>query len=59
MCEQDADYRFDTPRAAFFNFFLLEPRGVVRLAFGSAFLRAARFSFFRSCLSSTLVVSAT
>jgi hypothetical protein len=26
---------------------------------GAAFLRAARFNFFRSCLSSILVVSAT
>jgi hypothetical protein len=26
---------------------------------GAAFLRAARFSFFRSCVSSILVVSAT
>jgi hypothetical protein len=29
------------------------------LALGAAFLRAARFSFFRSSLSSILVVSAT
>jgi hypothetical protein len=29
------------------------------LALGAAFLRAARFSFFRSCVSSILVVSAT
>lgn len=52
-------YRFDCPRANFLTFFLLEPRGVVRLALGAAFLRAARFSFFRSVLSSILVVSAT
>jgi hypothetical protein len=32
---------------------------VVRLALGAAFLRAARFSFFRSSLSSILVVFAT
>ena len=35
------------PRAAFFSFCLFSPRGVVRLALGAAFLRAARFSFFR------------
>jgi len=49
----------DCPRASFLTFFLLEPRGVVRLALGAAFLRAARFSFLRSVLSSILVVSAT
>ena len=32
---------------------------MVRLALGAAFLRAVRFSFFRSCRSSILVVSAT
>jgi hypothetical protein len=52
-------YRFDCPRANFFTFFLFEPRGAVRLALGAAFLRAARFSFFRSSLSFVLVVSAT
>jgi hypothetical protein len=52
-------YRFETPRAIFFTFFFAEPRGSVRLALGAAFLRAARFSFFRSCVSSILVVSAT
>lgn len=52
-------YRFDWPRANFLTFFLLEPRGVVRFAFGAAFLRAARFTFFRSARSSILVVSAT
>lgn len=52
-------YRFDWPLANFFTFFLLEPRGVVRLAFGTAFLRAVRFSFLRSSLSSIFVVSAT
>src|SRR5205814_6230321 len=36
---------------------LAEPRGVVRLALGAAFLRAVRFSFFRSWRSSILVVS--
>jgi hypothetical protein len=52
-------YRFDWPRTIFFTFFLAAPRGVVRLPLGAAFLRAARFSFFRSSLSSILVVSAT
>lgn len=52
-------YRLETPRAIFFTFFFFEPRGSVRLALGAAFLRAARFSFFRSCVSSILVVSAT
>jgi len=52
-------YRFDTPRANFFTFFFFSPRAPVRLALGAAFLRAARFSFLRSSLSSILVVSAT
>ena len=52
-------YRFDTPRANFFTFFFFSPRGVVRSALGAAFLRAARFTFLRSSLSSILVVSAT
>jgi hypothetical protein len=52
-------YRFDWPRAIFFTFLFWEPRGVVRLALGAAFLRAARFSFLRSSLSVILVVSAT
>ena len=52
-------YLLDTPRAIFFTFFFFEPRGSVRLALGAAFLRAARFSFFRSWVSSILVVSAT
>jgi hypothetical protein len=34
------------------TFFLLEPRGAVRAALGAAFLRAARFTFLRSALSS-------
>ena len=51
-------YRLLVPRAAFFNFFLLEPRGAVRGALGAAFLRAARLSCFRSCLSSIFVVFA-
>ncbi len=52
-------YRFDWPRANFLTFFLFEPRGVVRLALGAAFLRAARFTFLRSVLSSILAVFAT
>jgi hypothetical protein len=51
-------YRFETPRAAFFSFFLLEPRGSVRFALGAAFLRATRFTFLRSSLSSIFFVSA-
>jgi hypothetical protein len=51
-------YRFDTPRAAFLSFFLFEPRGSVRLALGAAFLRAVRFTFLRSSLSSIFLVSA-
>ena len=56
---QAAAYRFDTPRAIFLTFFFFDPRGSVRLALGAAFLRAVRFSAFRSFLSSILVVSAT
>jgi len=52
-------YRFATPRTILLTFFLFEPRGSVRFALGAAFLRAARFSIFRSFLSSILVVSAT
>jgi len=44
-------YRFDCPRTSFFTFFFCDPRGVVRFALGAAFLRAVRFSFFRSSLS--------
>jgi hypothetical protein len=51
-------YRFDTPRTNFFTFFLFDPRGVVRLALGAAFLRAVRFTFLRSALSSIFFVSA-
>ncbi len=40
------------PRASFRTFLLCDPRAVVRFALGTAFLRAARFSFFRSALSS-------
>ena len=58
MCGMGA-YRFDWPRANFLTFRLFDPRGVVRLALGAAFLRAARFSFLRSSLSSILVVFAT
>ncbi len=44
-------YRFDAPRASFFSFCLLEPRGTVRFGLGAAFLRAVRFTFFRSAVS--------
>ena len=52
-------YLLETPRASFLTFFLAEPRGSVRFDLGAAFLRAVRFSAFRSFLSSILVVSAT
>ena len=52
-------YLLETPRAIFFTFFFFSPRAPVRLALGATFFRAARFSFFRSSLSSILVVSAT
>ena len=42
-----------------FDLLFLLAAGSVRLALGEAFLRAARFSFLRSSLSSILVVSAT
>src|SRR6185437_10639360 len=45
-------YRLLWPRTNFLTFFLLEPRGVVRAALGAAFLRAVRFTFLRSALSS-------
>ena len=52
-------YLLDTPRANFLSFLLFSPRGPVRFALGAAFLRAMRFTFLRSSLSSILVVSAT
>ena len=58
-CYGASSYLLETPRAIFFTFFFFSPRAPVRLALGAAFLRAARFSFFRSSLSSILVVSAT
>ncbi len=54
-----ANYRLDWPRANFLTFFFFDPRGSVCLPLGAAFLREARFSFFRSSVSSILVVSAT
>src|SRR5271167_1294107 len=51
-------YRLPCPAGAFFlSFGLCEPRGSVLLAIGGRFLRAARFSFLRSCLSWIFVVS--
>lgn len=47
-----AVYRLLWPRVSFFIFFLFDPRGVVRAALGAAFLRAVRFTFLRSALSS-------
>ena len=49
-------YRLLWPFVTLRVFFLFDPRGVVRLAFGAAFLRAARFNVFRSALSSIFVV---
>ena len=51
-------YRLLWPRDSFLIFFFLEPRGSVRFALGAAFLRAARFNFLRSCVSSIFVVFA-
>ena len=48
-------YLFAVPRAIFFTLRFWEPRGVVRLALGAAFLRAARFAFLRSSLLSDFV----
>ena len=48
-------YLFAVPRANFFTLRFCEPRGAVRLAFGVAFLRAARFAFLRSSLLSDFV----
>ncbi len=59
IADNHLSYRFDWPRAIFFTFLFREPRGVVRLALGAAFLRAVRFSFLRSALSSIFFVSAT
>jgi hypothetical protein len=50
-------YRFAWPRAIFFTLRFAEPRGTVRLAFGAAFFRAARFAFLRSSLLSFLVLA--
>src|SRR5262249_603530 len=51
-------YRLACPAGAFFlTFGFWEPRGSVRLALGGRFLRGARFSFLRSCLSLIFVVS--
>ncbi len=52
-------YRLLWPRTIFFTLCFWEPRGVVRLALGAAFLRAARLSFLRSTLSAVFLVSAT
>jgi hypothetical protein len=49
---------FRVPWAALLIFFFSDPRATpeARLAFGAAFLRAARFSFFRSFTSVTVFV---
>jgi hypothetical protein len=59
LCGWNRSYRFDCPRTIFLIFFLFAPRGVVRLPLGAAFLRAVRFTFLRSALSSIFLVFAT
>jgi len=51
----NASYRFAVPRTIFFTMRFVDPRGVVRFAFGAAFLRAVRFAFLRSSLLSAFV----
>src|ERR1700723_1121472 len=51
-------YRLLWPREAFLTFALLSPRAPVRGALGAAALRAARFTFLRSCVSVMLFVFA-
>lgn len=55
---RDRSYRLPVPRASVFTFCLFDPRGTVRLALGAAFLRAARFTFFRSVVSVIVFVFA-
>src|SRR5438034_1034669 len=52
------DYRLRWPWAALLIFFFSDPRATpdARLALGAAFLRADRFSFFRSVRSVTVFV---
>jgi hypothetical protein len=45
-----------TPGPFFFTLGLREPRGSVRFGLAACFLRAVRFSFFRSSLSLTFFV---
>ncbi len=61
MCGKRAGvhgYRFRWPCTIFLIFFFMEPRATpaARLAFGAAFLRAARFTFLRSALSVIFLV---
>jgi hypothetical protein len=51
-------YRFLCPFDIFLTFLFIEPRATpdARFAFGAAFLREARFSFFRSALSVMFLV---
>ena len=51
-------YRLLWPRAAFLILALFAPRACARGPLGAAFLRAARFTFLRSCLSVMLLVFA-
>ena len=51
-------YRLLWPREAFLTFCLFSPRAPVRGALGAAALRAARFTFLRSCVSVMLLVFA-
>jgi len=48
-------YLFAVPRAIFLTLRFKDPRGVVRFAFGVAFLRAVRLAFLRSSLLSDCV----
>ena len=56
--EIQLSYRLRWPWAARLIFFFIDPRATpeARLALGAAFLRAVRFSFFRSVRSVTVFV---
>src|SRR5271155_3583622 len=54
----DHPYRLLAPLLAFFTFCLFSPRAPVLGPFGAAFFRAARLIFFRSSLSSIVLVLA-
>src|SRR5271170_3591781 len=54
---EEISYRLLWPRAAFLTFCLFSPRAPVRGPFGADALRAARFTFLRSCVSVMLLRS--